>query len=497
MNCPKCRRVLQVNASLLGRKVKCPGCGNIVSTGGQTFPDEQKASGPGGTTSRKRQLALGVLGIAVVLAIGLAVCFTQWSARSPEQVIVGQWTLDKEATQEFNPLIATIPGGVSYQFNADKSAAQTVAGLSKKGAWKMTSRQGNNVIIQITTEDQVDVLEITVLGQDRVRIHRPRAKELGDFLLKRASGGELAANPPATATSLDPVLSVQLPDEGFLSVALSPDGKKLLCASEAKVQLWDVPGKKSLFEFDNSGEILGTAFSPNGKACIFFRSQGDGTARTLVDVSTGKASVVFGGYPWFRQDGKLETFNPKLWKLNVGRWHGLGENFKPDHEFTAISPYFHKGTRIATGNAKGQIQVWEVPSGKVVHTLQSATHGSIDALAGTADGTTLAVSVVGRDGIEIWNLASTQLEKMVGDRASRTIFFLPDSKTLAHLSRPQDPSSSGELVALTRVDTGQVRAVLRGFKSGGHSLHSSADGSMLAGGGTDGSAFVWDLNSLR
>src|SRR5262245_27072420 len=102
-----------------------------------------------------------VLGM-VAVALGCAGCNTKSGTQdAPAEVMLGQRELDKEATQKTNPLLAAVPGGITYEFNKDGTGASAIGGPSKKSIWKVVGTQGETLTIEVKTEGEptVDTIE--------------------------------------------------------------------------------------------------------------------------------------------------------------------------------------------------------------------------------------------------------------------------------------------------------------------------------------------------
>ena len=158
------------------------------------------------------------------------------------------------------------------------------------------------------------------------------------------------------------------------SVAFSPDGKILAAGTfDGTVQLWNVATRRQigLPLASGTGEVLSVAFSPDGKILATGNS-GDGTVR-LWNVAThqqigapltGRQNT---GYEpvAFSPDGKiLASTNPdgavRLW--NVATHQELGSPLYPGGssdllEAVAFSPH---GKILATGSYDGYLQLWDV-----------------------------------------------------------------------------------------------------------------------------------------
>ncbi len=174
------------------------------------------------------------------------------------------------------------------------------------------------------------------------------------------------------------------------AVALSPDGRlAATCEFTPRyagfpnaIKLWDVEAgtvKVDLAkDFKKGNSVTGmnaAAFSPEGKyLAIGEGGERDGNAKIhLLEAETGKKVQEIGGHQYgitslvFGPDGKYlasagRDTVARLWNLPDGKMiqelgKGRGGQFKDWIHQVAISP---DGTRLATADMAGQIQVWNV-----------------------------------------------------------------------------------------------------------------------------------------
>jgi WD40 repeat protein len=280
------------------------------------------------------------------------------------------------------------------------------------------------------------------------------------------------------------------------SVALSPDGTMLAFAAgtdaDRGAHFFDVVAKKSTPKMPARGALIGSniTFSNDGKTAAFGDDKGALTvwdteaakARTfgssggtitcmyyladdkLVSGSLDKAIRVWNVGPTgaavktlkvaeavrqlgVSEDGRLAVVlyqnspRPELWDLQTRKAYGKQLPPETAVHAVALSP---DGKTLATGDAAGQIQLWDVASATRVKTL-SGHQGLIAELCFTGDGLTLASASHDRTA-RVWDVVA-----------------------------------------------GQPRAVFLGHGQEVVCVALSADGTVLATGGNDRSIKVWDV----
>jgi WD40 repeat protein len=255
------------------------------------------------------------------------------------------------------------------------------------------------------------------------------------------------------------------PNQGFLNLEYSSDGKTLLSAHQDRVfRIWDAVTAKelrqvaaakslyldSVFKVGSDGRFR---FTPDGKGLAMI----DDWAVCVVDAESGKEL----------------------------RWYG-------GHTATVTAlAYSADGKRVATVALDRAARVWDLATGKAVAKLPLPQSGGRD-LAFSANGKTLAVACSDRT-LRLFNIeaarevAKVNLVGVVGVSSFPTFALSRDGKTLY--------ASGGDEPVLRAYDvaTGKELFPVTGHAGGVQALAWSPDGRTLATGGwTDRSIILWD-----
>ncbi|MBW4679893.1 MAG: serine/threonine protein kinase [Microcoleus vaginatus WJT46-NPBG5] len=144
------------------------------------------------------------------------------------------------------------------------------------------------------------------------------------------------------------------------------------------------------------------------------------------------------------------------------------------------------GQTLVSGSVDKTVKIWNLPAGKLLHTLTGHTN-EVWSVAISPDGKTLASSS-GDKTVKLWDLGTGTLKSTLDGHSGsvNTIAFSPDGKTLAS-------GSFDSTVKLWNLGTGQVGSTLSGHAGGVNALAFSPDGRMLASGGFDSTVKLWDL----
>jgi len=291
---------------------------------------------------------------------------------------------------------------------------------------------------------------------------------------------------------------------GVCSVSFSPDGSLLAsAASDGTVRLWAVKTGKTIHIFNCKAICLSNA-GTSTKACVKFvefglngesvistyctamreaEPEGTGFDMGWLGTPIGNPDMDCGCN--YNRSAECTTSRIALWNVTSGRL-AYSVEVPASTWVAAISP---DGHTLAAGKDKYLIGLWDVESGRILHTLQGHT-GEVESVAFSSDGKILASgSVYGK--ITLWDVASgNEIRTFTGNSLVCAVAFSPDGKLLAS-------GAYDRTVRLWDVASGNMLATLSGHTSYVWSVSFSPDGQTLASGGAwDGLLLLWDIRRI-
>ncbi|OAI49767.1 hypothetical protein AYO44_06100 [Planctomycetaceae bacterium SCGC AG-212-F19] len=283
-------------------------------------------------------------------------------------------------------------------------------------------------------------------------------------------------------------------------VALSPDGKHALSASDDKtVRLWDVQTGKEVRQF--TGHIAAVhhvAFSPDGKRALTASgtwNSGDNTVR-LWDVATGKELKRFDGpdalvsRALFLPDparGVSSCFDGtvRLWDLELGRPLQVFR-IEPKGYITGMA-LLADGTQALLACADKTIRLMDLQTGAERGRL-TGHRDRVNDVAIAGDGKR-AVSGGADFTIRLWDLTNrTELRSITEHTgAVNRVGFFKDGKRIV--------SASADLtIRIWDADTGKELLRCQGHRERVRCVVATADERQLLSAGEDRTLILWDVS---
>jgi WD40 repeat protein len=283
-------------------------------------------------------------------------------------------------------------------------------------------------------------------------------------------------------------------DGALHSVAFSPDGRRVLVASESGIAwIWGLDGSSLALNASKS-RLFAAAFSPDGARVV--TASADGVAR-IWNATTGEA---IGGRMIHSSDVVSATFSAdgsllvtgaldgvaRLWDGRTGSPLGQGWAAGKDSQLTvAFSP---DGLSVLTVSEAGGACIWDVLTHKLIHSLSQAGE-TAEVAAFSPDG---AQVIVGTDNgvARLWDAKTGVLLYPWTDHggAIAAVAFSPDGKRAA-------TGAGDDSARIWNVETGTAEHILNGHSGPINALAFSPDGRVLATASEDHTARLWDVET--
>jgi WD40 repeat protein len=283
------------------------------------------------------------------------------------------------------------------------------------------------------------------------------------------------------------------------TLAYSPVGKTVAAGyADGSVRLWDLASHHLISATSWGSAVLALAFTDGGKTLEVagagavgswdLTTQAKVTAHPLAadgGASTGGSAVAFS------PDGKvLATGNAdgnlQLW--NTATEQEIGEPMSSDLNPVAAVAFSPDGTTVAAASSDGTVQLWNVTSQHEAGPAIVASSAAVVALTFSPDGKILATG--GADGdVRLWDVG-TQSQSGATMATGNSVAALSFSPSGATLAAAQGNGSTTLWTVATQRQTGAPLA--SGASDGGSTVAFSPDGSGLATGNGSGAIQLWN-----
>jgi WD40 repeat protein len=290
---------------------------------------------------------------------------------------------------------------------------------------------------------------------------------------------------------------LESPPGGWMSYALSPDGKTLYAGAhaplpEAVVHVYDVATGKERNPVppDAGSEVLAVAVSPDGTRLAAGSGGREGFAVRLYDLATGKLAGRYTGHLGrvravaFSPDGKLvascdEAGWVRVCEAESGklRWTVRG------HRSAHCVAFTRDGTALFSGGGDNALRLWDVGSGRLLRVFGGRS--AVAWLDSSPDGRLLAGAGPGKF-LTVWDPGTGwQLLQAEAAEEPASVAFHPAGDRLAF-------GTANGTFGLLDLNTGKSGKTVKAHEGAIVSLAWRPDGRLLAtSGGDDGTTRVW------
>ncbi|MGO8789489.1 MAG: hypothetical protein ACLQVL_19165 [Terriglobia bacterium] len=282
-----------------------------------------------------------------------------------------------------------------------------------------------------------------------------------------------------------------------LSVAWSPDGKRLATASaDNTAKIWDADSGKELLTLGGHRDIVwSVAWSPDGTRLL--TGSEDRTAKVW-DVASGRVLLTLNGcgdsvqgVAWSPDAKRLATASrdntARVWDADSGK---LLITLSGHTDYVWSVAWSPDGKRLATASWDGTTKVWDATSGKPLVTLRGI-NARLFSVAWSRDGRRLAVA--NEEHIaEVWDPGSgKEIMSLTGHKGFvLSVAWSPDGTRLATGSVDREAK-------VWDAASGSVLQTLSGHGASVFSVAWSSDGTRLATGSGDHRMRVWDVGAVK
>ncbi|HXB21897.1 MAG TPA: AAA-like domain-containing protein [Candidatus Solibacter sp.] len=282
-------------------------------------------------------------------------------------------------------------------------------------------------------------------------------------------------------------LTLEKQPRSVISMAFSPDGKRLALADESqRATLWDTrTGRNTSSIWSRDVAISGVAFFPDGKRLLAAATDGSlqfwdtitrQKLRTLTGHSGYTQSMAFSANGSTLATGNYDR-TVRLWSVATGQEL---RTFKGHISAVNSIIWSPDGKYLITGGAGGNVKVWDVAT-RQEPILPVEAVSKYLATGFSSKNELLALGVTEKNQVKLWNLSTGQ-EISTLDTPDTSLplcaVFSPDKTLLA-------TGGEDNLVHLWEAATGREIRSLKGHTSYVYAISFSPEGDLLVSGGKD------------
>ncbi|KYC40721.1 hypothetical protein WA1_24075 [Scytonema hofmannii PCC 7110] len=297
---------------------------------------------------------------------------------------------------------------------------------------------------------------------------------------------------------------------GVNALALTPDGKRVISASDDKtLKVWNLEtGSLESTLTGHSDWVNALALTPDGKRVI---SASDDKTLKVWNLETGSLeSTLTGHSDWVNAlaltpDGKRvisasDDKTLKVWNLETGSLESTLTGHSDWVNALALTP---DGKRVISASYDKTLKVWNLETGKGVFsliknliarrqllTLTLTGHSSwVNALALTPDGKRV-ISASDDKTLKVWNLETGSLESTLTGHSDwvNALALTPDGKRVIS-------ASYDKTLKVWNLETGSLESTLTGHSSRVNALVLTPDGKRVISASDDSTLKVWNLET--
>jgi hypothetical protein len=215
----ECGKKLAVKEEMAGKKVKCPGCGAVLtvpsgavensvetederdddSAGGAPAKKKSRSNGSGAPAKKSKMLlwigvAAGVLVLGSCCCGGIGIGGWLLLRGGPEKTIIGKWGLDIDKTKQNNMIFQGMPPQMEkemakmvIEIKADGTLTRTDSKKTETSKWKNAEAKDNMVTIEAQkpgANEPWEKLTFKVLDNNSLQFTPPGTTQ-GSVWLKR------------------------------------------------------------------------------------------------------------------------------------------------------------------------------------------------------------------------------------------------------------------------------------------------------------------------